>query len=141
MPIIIALLNEHHIIWFQGATSNFTGYVAPLWPWSQMMPKQPLNDRTLKALKPAHAGCRYEKRDSVVPGLLVRVTETGKRTFMLQTRSPAALSQPGEHSESTGLSRSIKPVRKPEIGSSLSAGASTQRSLKRRPGKPRYGSR
>lgn len=90
MPIIIALLSEHHIIWFQGATSNFTGYVAPLWPWSQMMPKQPLNDRTLKALKPAHAGCRYEKRDSVVPGLLVRVTETGKRTFMLQTRFPGS---------------------------------------------------
>lgn len=47
-----------------------------------------LTDRTLKALKPAPAGKRYEKRDGLVPGLLVRVTETGKRTFMLQTRYP-----------------------------------------------------
>jgi integrase len=49
-----------------------------------------LSDRTLKALKPASAGKRYEKRDSIVPGLLVRVTETGKRTFMLQTRFPGS---------------------------------------------------
>jgi integrase len=49
-----------------------------------------LSDRTLKALKPAPAGKRYERRDSIVPGLLVRVTETGKRTFMLQTRFPGS---------------------------------------------------
>ena len=47
-----------------------------------------LTDRTLKALKPAEKGKRYEKRDGLIPGLLVRVTETGKRTFMLQTRYP-----------------------------------------------------
>src|SRR5262249_41293269 len=30
------------------------------------------------------------RRDSIVPGLLVRVTETGKRTFMLQSRFPGS---------------------------------------------------
>ena len=54
------------------------------------MPKHNFNDRMLKALKPAAAGKRYEKRDALVPGLLVRVTETGKRTFMLQTRFPGS---------------------------------------------------
>lgn len=54
------------------------------------MPKQTLSDRTLKSLKPAEKGKRYERRDSIVPGLLVRVTETGKRTFMLQTRFPGS---------------------------------------------------
>src|SRR5262245_61906567 len=49
-----------------------------------------LSDTTLKALKPAPAGKRYERRDSIVPGLLVRVTEKGKRTFMLQTRFPGS---------------------------------------------------
>jgi integrase len=54
------------------------------------MARETLTDRTLKALKPALAGKRYDRRDSVVPGLLVRVTETGKRTFMLQTRFPGS---------------------------------------------------
>jgi len=54
------------------------------------MPRENLTDRTLKALKPAEEGKRYERRDSIVPGLLVRVTETGKRTFMLQTRFPGS---------------------------------------------------
>jgi integrase len=45
-----------------------------------------LTDRALRALKPAPKGRRYEKRDAIVPGLLVRVTETGTKTFMLQSR-------------------------------------------------------
>ena len=43
------------------------------------MARQTLTERTLNALKPARAGKRYDRRDSVVPGLLVRVTETGTR--------------------------------------------------------------
>lgn len=54
------------------------------------MANRALTDRTLKALKPAPAGKRYERRDDLVTGLLVRVTETGKRTFMLQTRYPGS---------------------------------------------------
>jgi integrase len=47
-----------------------------------------LTDRKLKSLKPAPKGERYEVRDTDVPGLLVRVTENGVRTFMLQARFP-----------------------------------------------------
>ena len=78
------------------------------------MPKQNFNDRMLKALKPAAAGKRYEKRDALVPGLLVRVTETGKRTFMLQTRFPGS-TQPtrraiGEY-DAVSLDRARKKAR------------------------------
>jgi integrase len=54
------------------------------------MARESLTDKRLKALAPAAAGERYEVRDSIVPGLLVRVTETGKRTFMLQGRFPGS---------------------------------------------------
>jgi integrase len=54
------------------------------------MPKRVLNDRTLKALKPAAAGKRYEVMDAIVPGLGVRVTERGTKTFMLLTRYPGS---------------------------------------------------
>ena len=52
------------------------------------MPKKNLTDRTLKALKPAKAGKRYDVMDLIVPGLAVRVTETGQRTFVLVARYP-----------------------------------------------------
>jgi integrase len=54
------------------------------------MPKRVLNDRTLKALKPAKAGLRYEVMDAIVPGLGVRVTERGTKTFMLVARFPGS---------------------------------------------------
>jgi integrase len=52
------------------------------------MPKQKLTDRTLKALKPAPKGKRYEIMDTEVPGLAVRITENGQRTFVLIARFP-----------------------------------------------------
>jgi integrase len=52
------------------------------------MERTTLNDRMLKALKPAPAGKRYEKMDSIVPGLSVRVTDKGQRTFVLRCRYP-----------------------------------------------------
>ena len=82
--------NTH--ISFYWATVYFTTFVAPLWPRIAFMANA-LTDPTLKALKPAPAGKRYEKRDGLVPGLLVRVTETGKRTFMLPPL-PRALRSP-----------------------------------------------
>jgi integrase len=54
------------------------------------MPKRTLNDRLVKALKPAKAGTRYEVMDTVVPGLGVRVTDTGQRTYMLRCRFPGS---------------------------------------------------
>jgi integrase len=50
--------------------------------------KRTLNDRMIKALKPAPASERYEVKDTVVPGFRVRVTDKGQRTYMLRARYP-----------------------------------------------------
>ncbi|TDX88474.1 phage integrase family protein [Neorhizobium sp. R1-B] len=51
------------------------------------MAKENLTDRRLKALKPAPKDVgRYEIGDAIVPGLLVRVTSAGKKSFVLYTR-------------------------------------------------------
>jgi integrase len=53
-------------------------------------PKRTLNDRGLKALKPAPKGATYDLMDAVVPGFRVRVSETGRKTFVLLTRFPGS---------------------------------------------------
>jgi Arm domain-containing DNA-binding protein/integrase-like protein len=52
------------------------------------MAKRTLNDRIIKALKPAKPGRRVEVFDSIVPGLSVRVTDAGVKSFTLATRYP-----------------------------------------------------
>jgi integrase len=52
--------------------------------------KQLLTDRHLAALKPAAPGRRYLVHDALVPGLQVRVTAHGHRTFMLGARWPGS---------------------------------------------------
>jgi integrase len=52
------------------------------------MAKRTLNDRIIKALKPAKPGKRVDVWDALVPGLGVRVTDTGVKTFTLVTRYP-----------------------------------------------------
>ena len=54
------------------------------------MAKRNLTDRTLKALKPAAAGKLCDIMDSVVPGFGVRVSDSGRRTFMLVARYPGS---------------------------------------------------
>lgn len=56
------------------------------------MPKQNLTDRTLKALerKPADKGKTRDLMDTVTPGFGVRVSETGRRTFILVARYPGS---------------------------------------------------
>lgn len=49
-------------------------------------PKVTLTDTRLKGLKAT--GSRYELRDALVPGLHVRISEKGARTFALKTRYP-----------------------------------------------------
>ncbi|MDJ1633210.1 tyrosine-type recombinase/integrase [Rhizobium rhizogenes] len=50
-----------------------------------------LTDRGVDALQPAPKGTdRYEVADSIVPGLRVRVTEAGKKTFVLLARYPGS---------------------------------------------------
>jgi len=54
------------------------------------MAKRTLNDRIIKALKPAKPGKRVEIFDSIVPSFSVRVTDKGAKTFMLVTRYPGS---------------------------------------------------
>ena len=48
--------------------------------------KKVLTDRALKTLKPAPAGDRYEIWDAVVPGLGLRITDRGRRSFFVMRR-------------------------------------------------------
>jgi len=70
------------------------------------MSKRTLNDRALKALQPAPAGKLYDVMDAVVPGFGVRVSDSGRRTFVLVTRFPRNPKHPtrralGEYGELT----------------------------------------
>jgi len=47
------------------------------------MQKRVLNDAYIRALKPAAPGTRYAFSDILVPGLRVRVTDQGTKTFIL----------------------------------------------------------
>jgi Arm DNA-binding domain/Phage integrase family len=74
------------------------------------MPKRTLNDRGLRALKPAKQ--RYEIMDAVVPGFGIRVTEQGTRTFILVARFPGSTNPTrralGEYGELTLEAARIK---------------------------------
>jgi hypothetical protein len=54
------------------------------------MGRKRLTDRTLKALKPAPPGSRYDVMDSAVPGLGIRVGDKGQRTFIFVARYPGS---------------------------------------------------
>ena len=54
-----------------------------------MLAKKPLTDRTINGVKPALPGKRRLLWDALVPGLALRVTDKGNRTFVLVTRYPA----------------------------------------------------
>jgi integrase len=51
-----------------------------------MLSKKPLTDRGVAAIKPAPPGKRRIEWDALVPGLGVRVTDRGVRSFVLVTR-------------------------------------------------------
>src|SRR5262245_17975986 len=53
-----------------------------------MRAKKVLTDRAIRALKPAPVGKRLLVWDAQVPGLAVRVTDTGQKTFVLVVRYP-----------------------------------------------------
>jgi integrase len=55
-----------------------------------MLAKKPLTDRTIKAVKPAPLGKRTLLWDAIVPGLALRVTDRGKRSFVLISRYPGS---------------------------------------------------
>src|SRR5262245_16484813 len=55
-----------------------------------MLAKKPLTDRAIKAVKPAPTGKRTLLWDAIVPGLALRMTDGGKRSFVLVTRYPGS---------------------------------------------------
>jgi integrase len=56
-----------------------------------MLAKRPLTDRGIAALKPPMKGKRMLVWDALVPGLAVRVTDTGARSFVLVARYPGSV--------------------------------------------------
>ena len=57
-----------------------------------MKAKKPLTDRAIRSLQPTPAGKRRIVWDAIVPGLGIRVTDRGVKTFVLVTRYPGAAS-------------------------------------------------
>src|SRR5262245_40676679 len=57
-----------------------------------MKAKKPLTDRAIRSLAPAPAGKRRIVWDAIVPGLGVRVTDQGAKSFVLVTRYPGSRS-------------------------------------------------
>ena len=55
-----------------------------------MLAKKPLTDRAIAAAKPAQTGQRRLVWDGIVPGLALRVTDTGSKSLVLVTRYPGS---------------------------------------------------
>ncbi|MGB8600587.1 MAG: Arm DNA-binding domain-containing protein, partial [Rhizomicrobium sp.] len=55
-----------------------------------MAQKETFTDKSLKAMKPAAAGKRYEVWDTIVPNFGVRVTANGTKTFFVLKRTTQA---------------------------------------------------
>src|SRR5580704_842933 len=63
--------------------------VAPALPRrEQAVSRTNLTDRFIKSRQPAPAGRREEFQDAIVPGLALRVTDTGNKSFVLVARFP-----------------------------------------------------
>ena len=58
------------------------------------MAKRTLNDRIIRAAKPAAKGKRAEVWDTVVPGFGLRITDKGQKTFVLAARFPGSGENP-----------------------------------------------
>jgi Arm DNA-binding domain len=93
------------------------------------MPKLKLNKTAADAARPETAP--YELRDTIIPGLLLKVTSTGPKIFMLayvandgQRRKPA-IGRFGEITveQARGIAQDWLPVPSPVIGLIASAPA------------------
>jgi integrase len=68
------------------ATLYHINFVAKLLPKGAAMARKKFTDRTLKSIKPAAEGKHYDVWDTDVRGLGVRVSDTGRRTFVMLAR-------------------------------------------------------
>ena len=82
------------------------------------MARKTLTDRTLKSLKPAARGKHYDLWDAVVPGLGVRVSDTGTKTFVLMKRYGDSKNPTRGRLGMYGAITSMMPARKLGIGKS-----------------------
>jgi integrase len=57
------------------------------------MARQTLTDRKVQSLRAAAEGKRYQVMDGLVPGLGVRVTDRGVKTYIFQARFPGSTNQ------------------------------------------------
>jgi integrase len=76
------------------------------------MANKVLTERSINALKPAETGKRYDRPDGIVPGLAVRVTDKGVRTFILTARYPGNQSPSKRKREHTGLNPTRREIAK-----------------------------
>ena len=58
------------------------------------MGKHALTDRKVTSLKPAPKGKRHMVPDGVVPGMWLRVTDTGSKSYVLVARFPLSPKHP-----------------------------------------------
>jgi integrase len=72
------------------ATLNCTNFVANPLPKIGQAMKRNLNDRILRGLKPTKPGTHVDVWDAGFPGFGVRVSDTGRRTFVLTARYPGS---------------------------------------------------
>src|SRR5271156_7221446 len=73
------------VCWDNGVTNLYVRVESPA-----MRAKKPLTDRGIGALPPAPLGKRHLAWDALVPGLAVRVTDRGQRSFVLIIRYPGS---------------------------------------------------
>jgi len=71
------------------ATPNFINFVANQLPKGAGNERN-LTDRTLKSLKPTKQGTHVDEWDTGFPGFGVRVSDTGRHTFVLMARYPGS---------------------------------------------------
>jgi integrase len=83
--------------------------------------RRTLKDRTIQSLEPAPKGCRYEYPDAVVRELMVRVGDTGRRSWAVVARFPAGSRFPVRRSLGTYLPPA-KPKRPPREARDIPAG-------------------
>src|SRR5262249_51606552 len=88
-----------HVSWcftvFQASPPVSLSRCCPGWMfrWStgeHMTARKVLTDRALRALKPAPQGKRTLTWDGIVPGLAVRITDKGAKSFVLVRRFPGS---------------------------------------------------
>jgi len=78
--------------------------------------KRNLTDRALKALPAARSGKHYDVMDAMVPGFGVRVSDTGRRTFILVKRFPGGRNPTRLALAEFGALSLERPAARPGIG-------------------------